>query len=127
MWVQRLTNDDSAGSFFVKRTAFMGGLVDFWKDPYLMRAGFGYREQDALGHLMLFHEQFLNRVGIIPQKLVNAYVDRLEPDDLVVHFAGCSFYKDRNCDELFREKYDARRRPKGIEGKSSEKEGELAN
>lgn len=75
---------------------------------------FGYREQDALGHLMLFHPAFLNKVGIIPQKLVNEYVDRLEPNDFVVHFAGCSFYKDRDCDALFREKWDKRIRAKNV-------------
>lgn len=31
-------NGINAGSFFVKRTAFMSGVVDFWKDPYLMKA-----------------------------------------------------------------------------------------
>lgn len=78
----------------------------------LTQYSFGYREQDALGHLMLFHEQFLKRVAIVPQKLINEYVDRLKEGDFVVHFAGCSFYKDRDCDALFREKWDERTRAK---------------
>ena len=76
-------------------------FVDIWNDPILIGVAegkFSLKEQDLLLHLILEHPKLRERVGFIPQRIINAYQD-LEweedvfwhPGDLVVHFVNCVY------------------------------------
>ena len=88
----------NAGSFFIRNTEAMRLFVDLWSDPILVDfadKNFMHKEQDLLLHLILEHPILRERVGFVPQRVINAYQDmddeevRWHPGDIVVHFPNC--------------------------------------
>ena len=88
------------GSFFVRNTPAMRLLIDILQDPILVNYGdehFRLREQDLLLHLTLEHPALRERVGFVPQRLINAYQDhdtedvRWHKGDLLAHFPNCVY------------------------------------
>lgn len=71
---------------------------------------------------MVTHDSVVRHTGIVDQKLINQYIDRLSEGDFVVHFAGCVFYKDRDCDKLFLEQWNRADKPREMKDKA--KQGE---
>lgn len=104
----------NAGSFFIRRSAFSNLLLDIWDDPMYVKANFIRREQDALMHLFLFHDQVQEHVGLVPQRLLNSYQDKPEwvwaykEGDFVIHFAGCN--TRGRCDEVWKTNWNNRGR-----------------
>jgi hypothetical protein len=87
-------NGLNAGSFFLRRGRWTDNLLDLWLDPFYMQSDWAGKEQDALIHMVEHHRFISDRVGILPQRALNAYSEggeemRWQPNDLVVHFAGC--------------------------------------
>ena len=69
-------------------------FVDLWSDNLIAqrRPSWAQKEQDALTYLIVKHPQLRQRVGFVPQNLINAYPSGVAPwieGELLVHFAGC--------------------------------------
>ena len=87
----------NSGSLFLRRSAWTDILLDFWIDPFYVdyfKHSTDTHEQEALVGLMRFHQSIREHVGFVPPRLINAHwvdeVDlRWEPNDFVIHFAGC--------------------------------------
>lgn len=75
---------------------------------------------------MVTHDTVIKHTAIVKQKLINEYIDRLDPGDFVVHFAGCIFYKDRDCDKLFTEQWEKADKPKEMAAKKKEESEQRA-
>ncbi|KAI5781266.1 galactosyl transferase [Geopyxis carbonaria] len=106
------TNGLNTGSVLIRRSAYMSAFVDLWRDPYFVRAGFTFNEQDALAHLLIAHPAAAARVGVVEQRLLNAYPfpdeeAKWRVGDLLVHFAGCreatAGQAKGVCDRIFRD------------------------
>jgi hypothetical protein len=87
-------NGLNAGSIFFRRSQWTDMLLDFWIDPLYIENDFPAREQDTLIHIIRHHKIVSDHVGIVPQRLINAYMHGndmsiWQTDDFVVHFAGC--------------------------------------
>ena len=67
-------------------------FIDLWSDPLISQRTPSWllKEQDALTYLIVQHPQLRQRVGFVPQHLINGYTttDSVEKE-LLVHFAGC--------------------------------------
>ena len=104
----------NAGSFFIRRSQFTDMLLDLWDDPMYIKAEFVRREQDALMHLFLNHENVQQHVGLVPQRLLNSYQDKPEwvwsfkDGDFVIHFAGCN--TRGRCNEVWQQNWVKRGR-----------------
>lgn len=94
-------NGLNAGSLFFRRSNWTDTLFDTWTTPEVMlKFSDGYREQDALSHLINTREEIGNRTGMIDLRELNSYTrgtDNIawQANDLAVHFAGC--YNPRAC------------------------------
>jgi hypothetical protein len=69
-------------------------FVDLWSDPLITERtpAWSQKEQDALTYLIINHPFLLERVGFVPQRLINSYArdqSMWKRGDLLVHFAGC--------------------------------------
>jgi hypothetical protein len=116
----------NAGSFLIRRSELSSWLVDMWGDPLFIEHKFPREEQDAFIWLMMNHETIFNHMGLIPQRLINAYdnyvigLANFRDGDFVIHFAG------HNKGPGYQEKWDGyweRRTPapgKNIETVSSD-------
>ena len=87
-------NGINAGSFFLRRSEWTDVLLDLWVDPFYIRQDWPGREQDALIHMIRYHTFVRDHVGILAQRILNAYSEgdenmRWQKNDIVVHFAGC--------------------------------------
>lgn len=100
-------NGLNAGSFFFRRCTWTSILLDLWIDPLLThKTEWWALEQDALIHMLRHHHFIRHHMAIVPQRTINAYpgsdinsislAEKLnltagfwEPNDLVLHFAGC--------------------------------------
>ena len=98
-----ITQDHSglnAGSFFIRNSPTMRLFIDLWSDPLITERtpSWPQKEQDALNYLIVKHPQLRQRVGFIPQRLINAYATiKSVEKELLVHFAGCWY--DLPCQE----------------------------
>ena len=123
----------NTGSFALRRGAWADWLLDMWTDGAFVAAGWVFKEQDALLHLMLQHARVRDAVGVVRQRALNAYpTDRDEREkgvdgggwlggkseeeargmmwrrgDLVVHLAGCGTVEG-SCDALWGEMWAQR-------------------
>jgi hypothetical protein len=87
----------NSGSMFLRRSEWTDMLLDLWIDPFYIEHNEDWyytQEQEVLVHLMRFHQFIRDHIGIMPQRLINADGDgaddaRWQPNDLVVHIAGC--------------------------------------
>lgn len=87
-------NGINAGSFFLRRSDWTNMFLDIWLDPLYRGMDWAGKEQDALIHMMQYHKIIGDHVGILPQRMMNAYSEgdenmRWQPKDLAIHFAGC--------------------------------------
>jgi hypothetical protein len=88
-------NGINAGSFFLRRSNWTENIfLDLWLDPFYIESNWPGKEQDAIIHMIDHHKFIREHVGILPQRIINAYSEggeemRWHPGDLVVHFAGC--------------------------------------
>ncbi|KAF2423289.1 hypothetical protein EJ08DRAFT_596244 [Tothia fuscella] len=87
-------NGINAGSFFLRRSKYTQWLLDMWSDPFFMKMDWAGKEQDTLLHFIKHHRTFREHVGLLKQRVANAYPEggdemRWQKDDLVVHLAGC--------------------------------------
>lgn len=103
----------NAGSFFIRRSDFIDQLIDYWADPVFIEKEFTFREQDTLGHLNINHRTIRERIGIVPQRMLNSYIsDDLwsgyDDGDLTIHFAGCWIPGD--CDDRWQRHWKKRGR-----------------
>ncbi|MCJ1479413.1 hypothetical protein MMC13_008098 [Lambiella insularis] len=121
----------NTGSFLLKRGSWADWLLEMWTDPAFVEAGWIFKEQDALIHLIMQHELVRNRVGVVRQRVLNGYNSEgkeegvtgggwLEGEseeqakgmkwrkgDLVVHLAGCGTVEG-SCDAVWGEKWGER-------------------
>lgn len=103
----------NAGSFFIRRSNFIELLLDYWSDPVFVDREFTFREQDTLGHLNVNHKAVRERIGIVPQRMLNSYIaddlwSGFEDGDLTIHFAGCWIPGD--CDARWSRHWKTRKR-----------------
>ena len=105
-------NGINGGSFFLRRSKYSQWLLDMWADPFFMRMYWPGQEQEALVSALRFftlpnrmlmleqlhfashHHTFREHLGIIKQRVANAFPvgdDSMAwvNGDLIVHFAGC--------------------------------------
>jgi len=88
-------NGINAGSIFLRRNTWTDIFLDLWSDPLLMSQDWWAYEQDAIVHLLRHHQCIRDHVGIVSQKLINAYPNgdiewpQWQPNDLVIHFPAC--------------------------------------
>lgn len=87
-------NGINAGSIFFRRCEWTDMFLDLWLDPVYIEYDFPSREQDTIIHMIKHHKFIKDHVGIVPQRLINAYMfdndnRRWQPNDFLVHFAGC--------------------------------------
>jgi galactosyl transferase GMA12/MNN10 family len=87
-------NGINAGSLFLQRGLWSEMLLDLWYDPLFIEKEWYGMEQDALVHILTYHESFTKHVGFVDQKHVNSYSSgavsgHWTPGDLVIHLAGC--------------------------------------
>lgn len=69
-------------------------FIDMWSDPLITERAITWsqKEQDALTYLIINHPFLFERVGFVPQRLINSYAREpglWQTGDLVLHFAGC--------------------------------------
>lgn len=103
----------NAGSFFIRRSQVIELLIDYWADPVFIDREFTFREQDTLGHLNVNHKPIRERIGIVPQRMLNSYIaddlwSGFEEGDLAIHFAGCWIPGD--CDARWLRHWKIRKR-----------------
>ncbi|KAK9370708.1 galactosyl transferase GMA12/MNN10 family-domain-containing protein [Lipomyces kononenkoae] len=94
----------NAGSMLFRRSDWTFSFLDMWVDQvYVERFN---NEQDALSHILVKHEKIRQHVGIVPQRVINAYGVGGEEmgwrtGDIVVHFAGC--WVEHKCSERWQD------------------------
>jgi len=103
----------NTGSMLIRRSMFTKFLLDIWTDPLMMSNPWPGAEQDAIKHLTLEHLMVRQHVGIVPQRVLNAYVEggdemRFFEGDLIVHMAGC--WVTESCAERYQKFWDQRKR-----------------
>jgi galactosyl transferase GMA12/MNN10 family len=66
-------------------------FIDLWSDPLIVERtpAWVQREQDALTYMIVHHPHLRDKVGFLPQSLINSYTFQWQPGNLLVHFAGC--------------------------------------
>jgi mannan polymerase II complex MNN11 subunit len=100
-------NGLNAGSFLVRNSKIMQLFLDLWSDPILVdfaNANWLLKEQDLLLHLIFQHPTLRNRIGWVPQNMLDSYASNVDgvawqSGDLVVHFPDCSYgllYRNAN-------------------------------
>lgn len=95
-------NGLNAGSFFIHRSTYSQILLDMWADPFFVREEWPGREQDTLLHFLKNHGTFRKHLGLVGQRVMNAYPIGGEEmgwreGDLAVHMAGC--WVEEKCQE----------------------------
>ncbi|KAF2404271.1 hypothetical protein EJ06DRAFT_546212 [Trichodelitschia bisporula] len=106
-------NGINAGSFFLRRSHFTQWLLDMWVDPFFYRMDWFGQEQQTLLHLIEHHKTLRDHLGLIKQRVANAYpigpeYMKWQEGDLLVHFAGC--WVDSSCQERWAEFWNKRGR-----------------
>ncbi|KAF2098197.1 hypothetical protein NA57DRAFT_40922, partial [Rhizodiscina lignyota] len=95
MLIAQDQNGLNAGSFMLRRSEWTAWLLEMWKDPiFRTMKDWPGREQDALIHLATQHPKIRSHMGIVSQRVLNAYPEGgsemgWRKGDLVVHLAGC--------------------------------------
>lgn len=101
-------NTLNAGSFFIRNCEWTRMLIDFWADRFLREAySTWFDEQGALFHMITEHAVIRNHTAFVNQNYFNAASYTWGPQDLAVHFAGCSYSK--TCEALFWEFNEVKR------------------
>ncbi|RMZ81237.1 hypothetical protein DV736_g6656, partial [Chaetothyriales sp. CBS 134916] len=104
-------NGINAGSFFLRRSKYTQWLVDVWADPFFMKMNWPGKEQDALLHFVKHHPVFRSHLGLLKQRIANAYAEGDETSrwingDFIVHFAGC--WVNDKCEEWWQKFWNIR-------------------
>jgi len=69
-------------------------FVDLWTDKLITERvpSWAQKEQDALTYLIVNHPHLREKVGFVPQNIINSYIEKeyeWKRNDLLIHFAGC--------------------------------------
>ncbi|RKF57926.1 putative alpha-1,2-galactosyltransferase C8D2.17 [Golovinomyces cichoracearum] len=102
-----LTQDKTGlalGSFIIRRGCWAKFFLDTWFDPLYRSYNFQKAHVHALEHIVQWHPTILSKLAIIPQKILNSYIDpnltsetgRYSDGDFVVELAGCDL-TGRDC------------------------------
>ncbi|KAL2759409.1 glycosyltransferase family 34 protein [Sodiomyces alcalophilus JCM 7366] len=102
----------STGSFVVRNGEWAKFFLESWFDPLYRSYKFRKAEEHALEHMVQWHPTILSKLAIVPQRLINSYVDGNEEGgfqdgDFVVRAAGCGREGAPSCEEQL-SKYRAR-------------------
>lgn len=95
----------SQNSFVLRSGEWARFFLDAWFDPLYRSYNFQRAEGHALEHLVQWHGTVLVKLAIIPQKIINAYVnggdksDVYADGDFVASFANCDRVMGRECEE----------------------------
>ncbi|MCJ1388197.1 hypothetical protein MMC18_001042 [Xylographa bjoerkii] len=139
----------NTGSFVLRRGSWAAWVLEMWTDGTFVGEDWVFKEQDALLHLMLQHAVVRDAVGVVRQRVLNAYpTDREEREpgiegpgwlrgkteaeargmmwrtgDLAVHLAGCGTIEG-SCDELWAEKWAQREVEREVDVRGAEERRE---
>lgn len=104
----------NTGSFFLRRSAFTSMLLNLLDDPLVIPNNAMTDEHDPLIQMFLFHDFIQPHVGLLPQRLLNAYQGKTEyiwsysEGDFVINFPGC--INGDKCDENWEINWEKRGR-----------------
>lgn len=95
----------SHSSIVFKRGSYAEFFLQFWFDPMYRFYPFNRMDQQALEHMVQWHYYILNRLALIPSRLINSLSHGSEEyayreGDFVVSFAGCRS-AERSCTKEF--------------------------
>ena len=63
----------NTGSFLIRRGGWAEWVLSLWGDRVFVEQGWVFKEQDALLHLVTSHELVRKGVGMVRQRVLNAY------------------------------------------------------
>ena len=69
------------GSSITRRGDWADWLLEMWRDRVFVDSGWTFKEQETLAHLMENHERVRTKVGIVKQRVMNAYDDQILSDE----------------------------------------------
>ncbi|KAF2185258.1 glycosyltransferase family 34 protein [Zopfia rhizophila CBS 207.26] len=98
----------SQSSFVVRQGAWAKFFLDAWFDPIYRSYNFQKAEAHALEHIVQWHGTILAKLALIPQNMLNSYVQgpanpkngQYKEGDLVANFHGCDKGKRSCVDEM---------------------------
>ncbi|GAM84580.1 hypothetical protein ANO11243_025760 [Dothideomycetidae sp. 11243] len=90
------------GSMIIRTGEWARYFLDAWYDPLYRSYNFQKAERHALEHLVQWHGTVLARLALVPQRMINSYVDAPDAEtplpkenayaegDFVANFDGCN-------------------------------------
>lgn len=100
----------SQSSFIVRRGDWAKYFLDSWYDPLYRSYNFQRAEGHALEHLVQWHGTILARLALIPQTIMNGYVngtgqELYQEGQFVANLKGCDLPGQQSCEQGLRPFY----------------------